>query len=143
MSSAMLSRARGDPSARAGPPQLGHTLGTPTPLPEPSPVHPSPSLRGRGGMRQKLPQHDGEAIYFPGAGEDDKHPPSPLRQKAKGNALSPGKGGGTEAGAPQLFPPTPPQPFDVSCRVAGGPCASPLPPSQNTHIAGIPLLSDR
>lgn len=65
--------------------------------------------------------------------------PSPLHQKAKGNALSLGKEGGSGQGTPAL-PPL--QPFEVSCEWLVVP-AHPLPPSQNTHIAGIPLLSDR
>lgn len=85
----------------------------------------------------------GEAIYFPGVGEDDNRLPGPLRQKAKGNALSPGKeGGGSDQGTPSS--PPPPQPFDVRLRSGWWPLRiPPLPPSQNTHIAGIPLLSDR
>lgn len=56
--------------------------------------------------------------------------PGPLRQKAKGNALSPGKEGGSGQGTPAL-PPL--RPFEVSCEWLVVPAHPPAPFPKHTH----------
>lgn len=49
----------------------------------------------------KLPQHDGEEIYFAGAGEDDKHPQPPPPKGQRKRPL-PREGGDRGWGVPAL-----------------------------------------